>query len=68
MIASQAFGALVLPVTVACFIYVGNKKSLMGEFTFKPVVNIVLAFVFLFAVTMSYMSYTGLISMMKDLI
>ena len=67
MIASQAFGALVLPVTVLCFIYVGNKKSLMGEYKFKPSMNVVLALIFVFAATMSFMSYSGLFKMLSEM-
>ncbi len=60
MVTSQAFGALILPVTVACLIFLGNKKNLMREHTFSWVTNIVLFLIFIFAVIMSYMSYSGL--------
>jgi len=41
MILSQAFGALVLPVTVACIIYLGNQKDLMKDHTFSLLLNII---------------------------
>lgn len=67
MIASQAFGALVLPVTVLCFIYIGNKRSLMGKYKFSWSLNVMLFLIFVFAVIMSYMSYTGLFEVLRSL-
>lgn len=60
MITSQAFGALVLPVTVACIIYLGNRADLMREHKFSTLLNLTLGAIFLFALMMSYMSYTGI--------
>ena len=62
MITSQAFGALVLPVTVSCILYLGNKSSLMGEHKFSTLLNIGLLAILIFAVIMSYMSYSGIIA------
>ena len=31
MIVSQAFQSIILPVTVACILYLGNRSDLMGE-------------------------------------
>ncbi len=67
MIISQAFGALVLPVTVFCFIYIGNKRTLMGEHKHSLALNIVLLLIFSFALLMSYMSYQGLFSVIQSL-
>jgi manganese transport protein len=67
MIASQAFGALILPFTVFCIIYLGNKKSIMGNFRFSLPVNIGLAGVFIFSIVMSYIGFTGLFSMLKSM-
>ncbi|GJM28958.1 MAG: hypothetical protein DHS20C17_15930 [Cyclobacteriaceae bacterium] len=67
MIISQAFGALVLPVTVMCFIYIGNKRSLMGEHKHSTLLNIVLVLILIFALIMSYMSYQGLYSVIRTL-
>lgn len=60
MIVSQAFGALILPVTVACIIIMGNKKVLMREYSFGGGTNFLLVLILIFACTMSFMSYTGL--------
>ena len=67
MITSQAFGALVLPVTVACILFVGNKKSLMGKHKFTILINIALICILFFAMMMSYMSLTGIIETLKTL-
>ena len=67
MIASQAFGALILPVTVACLIFIGNKKSLMGEYSFSGLTNLFLSLILLFALAMSYMGITGLLSTLRML-
>lgn len=67
MVGSQAFGALILPATVACIIYIGNKKSLMKEYKFSPATNVILAMIFLFALLMGYMSINGIISTLQAL-
>lgn len=67
MITSQAFGALVLPLTIACLIYLGNKSSLMKEHKFSQGLNIVLVAIFLFALLMSYMSYSGIFATLNSL-
>ncbi len=67
MITSQAFGALVLPVTVACIIFLGNKSSLMKAHKFSLPLNMVLGAILIFAIVMSYMSYTGLFAIIKSL-
>lgn len=67
MIISQAFGALILPVTVACIMYLGNKKSLMREHIFTWGTNLTLFLILIFAVIMSYMSYSGLLDTIKNI-
>jgi len=67
MVSSQAFGALLLPATVGCILYIGNKKSLMGTYKFSTVTNIILSMIFVFAIVMSYMSYNGIISTLQAL-
>ncbi|MDF9798059.1 manganese transport protein [Catalinimonas alkaloidigena] len=67
MITSQAFGALVLPVTVACIIILGNKASLMKDHVFSTALNIVLIAILIFAVIMSYMSYQGIFATLQAL-
>ncbi|MEP4485530.1 Nramp family divalent metal transporter [Marinobacter alexandrii] len=67
MVLSQAFGALVLPATVASIFYIGNKASLMKEHKFSRLTNISLVLIFLFSLIMSYMSYTGIVATLKAL-
>ena len=62
MIASQAFGALILPFTVACIMYLGNRKKIISTFRFSLPVNIALSMIFIFSLIMSYMGFTGLFS------
>ncbi len=59
MIASQAFGALILPATVLCILYLGNKKALMGEHRNGVGANMALSAVLLFALTMSGVAIRG---------
>lgn len=65
MMASQAFGALILPATVICLLAVGNRKSLMKEHVFGIVTNLSLILVLGFALIMSYFSYSGLFMMIR---
>jgi Mn2+/Fe2+ NRAMP family transporter len=68
MIISQAFGALVLPLTVLCFIVIGNKPELMGDHRHTIGLNVLLILIFLFALLMSYMSYQGLFAVIRSII
>jgi manganese transport protein len=68
MVTSQAFGALILPVTVACLIFLGNKKSLMKEHAFTWGTNTGLSLILLFSFIMSYMSYSGLFNTIARLL
>lgn len=63
MIASQALNVAVLPATVACIAYLGNKTELMGEYRHGSFMNICLAAIFLFSLVTSYMGFQGLLAM-----
>ncbi|MDB2438510.1 Nramp family divalent metal transporter [Hellea sp.] len=65
MIASQAFNVVLLPATVACIFYLGNKKELMGEHKNGTVMNIIIAAIFLFSLITSYMGFQGLMGMIR---
>lgn len=67
MIASQAFNVVLLPLTVACIFYLGNKKSIMGRHSHGPMTNILLAAIFLFSLITSYMAFQGLLGILSDL-
>lgn len=59
MIVSQAFNAVILPVTVACILYLGNRKDLMGEYKNKVITNIILIAILLFSLYTSSMGIKG---------
>lgn len=57
MIVSQAFNAVILPITVACIFYLGNRKDLMAEHKNSLVTNIILTAILLFSI---FTSSTGI--------
>ena len=64
MIASQAFNVVLLPLTVACIIYLGNRADLMGEHRHGWLTNLILGATFLFSLITGYMGYQGLMEML----
>lgn len=62
MIASQAFQAIILPVTVLCILYLGNKRAIMGKYVHSAFTNILLSLILLFAI---YISSTGIIGLVR---
>lgn len=65
MIASQAFNVALLPVTVACIFYLGNRTDLMGAHRHNLITNIALVAIFLFSLVTSYMGLQGLLVMIE---
>lgn len=65
MMVSQAFGALVLPATVAALLYLGNNKPLLKEHAFSFTTNLLLGLTLGFAVVMSVLSYRGVFATMQ---
>lgn len=63
MIASQAFNVVLLPVTVACIFYLGNRADLMGTHRHGVAVNLALGAIFLFSLVTSFMGFNGLLAM-----
>jgi Mn2+/Fe2+ NRAMP family transporter len=62
MIASQAFGALLLPATVLSIIYLGNRKDVMGKkYVNKFGTNIILGLIFIFSLYMCGSGIKGLL-------
>ena len=57
MIISQAFNAIILPITVGCILYLGNRRDLMGAYKNTAAANIGLGAILLFA---SFTSYLGI--------
>jgi len=67
MIASQAFGALLLPITVSCILILGNKPNLMKTNKFSTFINIILVAILIFSLVMSYMSITGIVNVIQSI-
>ncbi|MGB5449395.1 MAG: Nramp family divalent metal transporter [Woeseiaceae bacterium] len=59
MIISQAFNAVILPVTVACILYLGNRRDLMGEHRNTITSNVVLTAILLFSLVTTSMGIRG---------
>jgi len=63
MIISQAFNSIILPVTIACILYLGNRKDLMGEHKNSIGTNIFLIAVLVFSVSTSTMGIKGVLQL-----
>ena len=59
MIISQAFNSIILPVTVACILYLGNRKDLMGENKNSMGTRLFLIAVLIFSFATSAMGIKG---------
>jgi len=59
MIVSQAFNAIILPVTVACIFYLSNRKDLMGQHQSNGLANIFLILILLFSIFTSVIALKG---------
>lgn len=59
MIVSQAFNAVILPVTVACILYLGSRRDLMGEHRHSTATNAVLIAILLFSLVTTTMGIRG---------
>lgn len=64
MIVSQAFNVVLLPATVACILYLGNRIDLMGEHRNSALANAGLIAIFLFSLVTGYMGFQGLMGML----
>jgi len=64
MIVSQAFNAVILPLTVACIFYLSNRKDLMGEHCSGATGNIVLTAILLFSLFTSSVSVRGVLQLL----
>jgi len=59
MIVSQAFNAVILPMTVACIFYLTNRKDLMGAYKNNLIANIILTAILLFSLFTSFIGVKG---------
>ncbi len=63
MIVSQAFNAVILPLTVACIFYLTNQESLMGEHKNNWLANLGLAVILAFSVFTSVIGIQGVMQL-----
>lgn len=59
MIASQALNSVILPLTVGCILYLGNRRDLMGEYKHSALTNGFLVAILLFSMVTSAMGIQG---------
>jgi Mn2+/Fe2+ NRAMP family transporter len=59
MIVSQAFQSIILPVTVLCILYLGNRRDLMGDHRHSPGINVFLGAILLFSIVTTTMGIKG---------
>lgn len=64
MIVSQAFNAVILPVTVGCIFYLSNRKDLMKQHKNTAVANSILLAIFIFALFTSAVAIKGVWQML----
>lgn len=65
MIVSQAFNAVILPITVVCIFYLANRKDLMGVYKNNLTSNIILAAILLFSLFTSFIGVKGVWQLMS---
>ena len=68
MIVSQAFQSVVLPLTVGCILYLGNRRDLMGEYKNSAIADLVLSAILLFSITTTYMGITSVWQQIANLL
>jgi len=59
MIVSQAFQSIILPVTVGCILYLGNRRDLMGKYKNTLLTNLILGALLLFSIVTTSMGIKG---------
>lgn len=65
MIASQAFGALIFPVTVGCILYLANNRKLMKSHTLKLYENGALVVILCFSLFTCFIGFRGLVRILS---
>ncbi|MDA9773885.1 Nramp family divalent metal transporter [Saprospiraceae bacterium] len=63
MILSQAFNSVILPLTVACILYLGNRKDLMEKHKFNLTSNIILILILAFSIFTSILGIKGVLQL-----
>jgi manganese transport protein len=63
MIISQAFNAVILPITVGCIFYLANRKDLMGGYKSRLTSNLLLTAILLFSLFTSFVGVKGVLQL-----
>jgi manganese transport protein len=66
MIVSQAFQSVILPATVGCILYLGNRKNLMKEYKNNALTNFFLILILLFSIFTSFIGIQGVWQMVTS--
>ena len=66
MIVSQAFGAVILPITVMCIFYLCNQRKLMGAHKNKIIANVFLSAILLFSLFTSFIALKGVVQIFTN--
>ncbi len=64
MIISQAFNAVILPITVLCIFYLSNRKDLLQEHVNTWVANTILTVILLFSIFTSFIAIKGVLQIL----
>jgi Mn2+/Fe2+ NRAMP family transporter len=67
MIVSQALSSVLLPLTVGCIFYLGNRRDLMKEHSYKLAANIILAALLIFSLFNAATGLKGVLERIDDL-
>ena len=67
LIVSQALQSVILPLTIGCILYLGNRKDLMGKFKNKLTLNIVLGILLILSTFTTYKGVIGVIEKFGEL-
>ena len=67
LIVSQALQSVILPLTIGCILYLGNRKDLMGEFKNKLTMNVVLGILLVLSTFTTYKGVIGVIQKLSEL-
>ena len=65
MIISQAFNAVILPLTVICIFYLTTRTELMGKYRNSLLANIFLTAILLFSIFTSFIAIKGVVQMVS---
>ena len=65
MIVSQAFNSVILPLTVGCILYLGNRKDLMKTYRFSATTNGIILLILVFSIFTSVIGIKGVIELIS---